>query len=60
MARGTQSGSFATARAGAARTYRGSRKRAQRITLRGNWSTEFVVAAFTIVVSLLILIPLLL
>jgi hypothetical protein len=56
MARRNQSGSV-SAKSGSARVYRGSHKRLQRITLRGNWSVEVLVAALSILLTLLILIP---
>src|SRR5690349_18274102 len=52
-----QPGGVATVRSSAVRTHRGSHKRLRRITLRGNWSAELLIAVLTIVIALLFLIP---
>ena len=39
------------------KTYRASRKRVQRITLRGNWSVEVWILIGIIVVALFVLVP---
>jgi len=56
MARRDQGGALA-AKSGSVRVYRGSHKRLRRITLQGNWSAELLVAAFTIFLTLMLLIP---
>jgi hypothetical protein len=55
-----QSGGLITGKPGSPRGYRGSRKRLKRIRFRGNWSTELLLAALTVALTLLVLIPLLL
>jgi len=55
-----QFGGPATVKSGAVRTHRGSHKRLRRIRLHGNWSTELLIAVFTIVLTLVLLLPLLL
>jgi energy-coupling factor transporter transmembrane protein EcfT len=56
MARRNQSGVLA-AKSGSVRVYRGSHKRVKRVTLSGNWSPDLLVAALTIFLTLLLLIP---
>jgi formate-dependent nitrite reductase membrane component NrfD len=58
MARGIPAGGPSTIRSGAGRAYRGSKKRLQRITFDGNWSTEFWVVVVIVALAILVLIPL--
>jgi hypothetical protein len=56
MARRNLSGVLA-AKSGSVRVYRGSHKRVKRVTLCGNWSSDLLVVALAIFLTLLLRIP---
>lgn len=56
MAKGN-GGKLRDARPGAGKTYRGSRKRVRRITLRGNWSYEVWIFVIVILIALFVVAP---